>query len=398
MITGIFPLPVSRLPLLVLGLLLVLSSRTHAFLFGPRRDYATKRSSSIHPTTKAVVQESATHARRRRSATNRTDRTLSRLYCQLLGMNCAEPTEFNLAWPGFCARGGGTDIHADGWGMAYYHNESLREFHDVQAANTSPLAQFLGQQKIQTNNMLAHIRYATTGAVNLANVHPFSREMWGIHFSIVHNGEIPLFKDHPDTTLTPGERIYHPVGTTDSEAFFCAVLNALRAEFTDTMPSLPVLYDSLQQLSQKVVDYNPSETILNFLMTCGRHVLWVYSWPGARPGSTVWNGLHYTHHQYRGSERLLQPGMELNVGESSTTGEVAIIATKPLTENDEWIEIQQGELILFDEGKAYISARDLFHVELKGHGLEGRALRPPKLQEDMRLYQFEYDFFAGGSI
>ena len=98
------------------------------------------------------------------------------LACQLLGMNCANATEFGLSWPDFCQRGGGTDIHADGWGLAYYEGSGLRQFHDVQPASTSPLAQFLGQEAIQTRNMLAHIRYATSGAVDLANVHPFARE------------------------------------------------------------------------------------------------------------------------------------------------------------------------------------------------------------------------------
>ena len=33
---------------------------------------------------------------------------------------------------------------------------------------------------------------------------------------------------------------YHPIGDTDSEAVFCAILNALRAEFNE-LPTLPVL-------------------------------------------------------------------------------------------------------------------------------------------------------------
>ena len=100
------------------------------------------------------------------------------LACQLLGMNCRKGLAFNLHWPSFCDRGGGSDVHADGWGLAYYYQgkHGLRQFHDVEAASTSALAQFLGQQSIQTSNMMAHIRYATSGSVDLANVHPFSRE------------------------------------------------------------------------------------------------------------------------------------------------------------------------------------------------------------------------------
>lgn len=112
----------------------------------------------------------------RRNAMINEKRRNPALLCQLLGMNCAAPTDFGLSWPDFCQRGGVTDVHADGWGLVYYADNGLRQFHDVEAASTSPLAQFLGQQTIQASNMLAHIRYATSGQVDLSNVHPFCRE------------------------------------------------------------------------------------------------------------------------------------------------------------------------------------------------------------------------------
>ncbi|EEC47810.1 predicted protein, partial [Phaeodactylum tricornutum CCAP 1055/1] len=256
------------------------------------------------------------------------------LPCQLLGMNCATPTEFALSWPDFCQRGGGTDIHADGWGLAYYHGHGVRQFHDTEAASSSPLAHFLGQQSIKTRNMLSHIRYATSGAVELANLHPFSREMWGIQWCFCHNASFSQIESLDPT--------YFPVGKTDSEALFCALLNALRAEFTDTMPSLPVLYDALKKLCDEVVKYDPSGTILNFMLTCGPNVLWVYSWPGKRPGGKVWNGLHYT---VRGSSTQLADS-DYSVGVSlpgSEDDRVCIVATKPLTEDEEWVELKPAE-------------------------------------------------------
>jgi glutamine amidotransferase len=210
--------------------------------------------------------------------------------------------ELNLqyVWSSFCERGGQTDIHADGWGLAYYHQgrHGLRQFHDVEAASTSPLAQFLSAptSRIRTTNLMAHIRFATTGAVDLANVHPFSREyvlsrnccserraacvfrptidpetaagssflpsfttilpllysrMWGLNFAFCHNGHVPLMVETPNHRLgstTSGvdddndkrhyERFYSPIGTTDSEALFCAILNALRARFVRISLSL----------------------------------------------------------------------------------------------------------------------------------------------------------------
>jgi len=328
----------------------------------------------------------------------RTSTTTVLLHCQLLGMNCAEASQFALTWPEFCSRGGETDIHADGWGLAYYQDQGLRQFHDVEAASTSPLAQFLGQQQIETRNLLAHIRYATTGSVNLANVHPFAREMWAFNWCFAHNGQVPLFVDHPDHFLgnVMGDRTFVPIGNTDSEATFCAILNALRAEFTDHMPSLPVLYEKLQSLCQEIVDYDPKGTILNFLLTCGPHVLWVYSWPGARPGSKVWNGLHYT---VRTNGMTGDESNDMFVSVKSPDL-VSIVATAPLTEDETWIELQPGELVVLDEGIPYVTARELFNVELHGHGLNnaGKVLNPPPLIEDMKLYQFEPDFFVAGGI
>lgn len=127
--------------------------------------------------------------------------TPTSLACQLLGMNCAKPTDFQFSFQGFCQRGGATDVHADGWGLIFYDGKGIRAFHDVEAASTSPIAKFLGEYDIKTLNMISHIRYATQGSVDLANVHPFQREMWGIQFCFCHNGDVPMFSGLDGSTL-----------------------------------------------------------------------------------------------------------------------------------------------------------------------------------------------------
>lgn len=64
--------------------------------------------------------------------------------CQLLGLNCATPTDASFSFTGFCQRGGGTDEHADGWGIAFFEGRGLRHFVDHQSAANSPMASFLG--------------------------------------------------------------------------------------------------------------------------------------------------------------------------------------------------------------------------------------------------------------
>ncbi|MDO9201402.1 MAG: class II glutamine amidotransferase, partial [Hydrogenophaga sp.] len=50
--------------------------------------------------------------------------------CQLLGLNCATPTDASFSFTGFCQRGGATDHHADGWGIAFFEGRGLRLFVD----------------------------------------------------------------------------------------------------------------------------------------------------------------------------------------------------------------------------------------------------------------------------
>mmetsp|Transcript_54108 Transcript_54108/g.161966 ORF Transcript_54108/g.161966 Transcript_54108/m.161966 type:complete len:241 (+) Transcript_54108:99-821(+) len=191
---------------------------------------------------------------------------------------------------------------------------------------------------------------------------------------------------------------YNPVGDTDSEAIFCSILNALKAKF-DVLPSLPVLHVTLQQLCKEIE--SDDDSILNFLLGCGEHVQFAYSLPGARPGSDVWNGLHYTIREPPFTQAHLSDcDYAVDFSEFCTDEDrVAVIATKPLTEDEEWIELGKGQLVLFDNGLPYAEPDDCFEVELQGHGLDSDVVPPnPSLEEDLRRYQFQQSFFAGSDI
>jgi predicted glutamine amidotransferase len=50
--------------------------------------------------------------------------------CQLLGMNCNVPTDIVFSFTGFAMRGGRTDTHHDGWGIAFFEGAGVRHFVD----------------------------------------------------------------------------------------------------------------------------------------------------------------------------------------------------------------------------------------------------------------------------
>jgi predicted glutamine amidotransferase len=232
--------------------------------------------------------------------------------------------------------------------------------------------------------MMAHVRYATSGGVCLENVHPFTRELWGIVWSFAHNGQVPKFDDSTKQEDQPVlgktrrwlDVHYHPVGDTDSEAVFCAILNALKAEF-DTLPTLPVLHAFLQRICAEIIQGEESSTIFNFLLGCGQYTLFAYSWPGQRPGSQVWNGLWYIIRQPPFSTaQLVDVAYSVDFAQVTTPSDrVAVITTKPLTDECGWREFQRGELIMFDKGLPYQTSSCCESVERDGRGLYSKHFR-----------------------
>ena len=69
--------------------------------------------------------------------------------CQLLGMNCNVPTDICFSFTGFQARGGATDVHSDGWGIAFFEGRGTRVFLDPKPSCTSPVAELVRQYPIQ---------------------------------------------------------------------------------------------------------------------------------------------------------------------------------------------------------------------------------------------------------
>ncbi len=161
--------------------------------------------------------------------------------CQLLGMNCNTPTDICFSFEGFRARGGKTDEHVDGWGIAFFEGSGCRMFLDDQASSESTIADLVRRYPIHSTHVIAHIRKASHGGVALENTHPFQRELWGRYWIFAHNGELQDFTP----TLSAGS--YRPVGETDSEHAFCQILEHLKTRFPGTqMPVAQELQAALR--------------------------------------------------------------------------------------------------------------------------------------------------------
>jgi predicted glutamine amidotransferase len=181
--------------------------------------------------------------------------------CQLLGMNCNTPTDVTFSFTGFAQRGGRTDHHGDGWGIAFFEGRGVRHFVDHQSACESPVAELIRRYPIKSQNVIAHIRKATQGEVALENCHPFVRELWGRYWVFAHNGNLENF--HPRLHAS-----FHPVGRTDSERAFCWLMQELAKSHAD-VPSVAELTLTLRELVPRIARHGT----FNFLLSNGQ-ALW----------------------------------------------------------------------------------------------------------------------------
>ena len=113
--------------------------------------------------------------------------------CQLLGMNSNQPASLAFSLEGFVRRGGQTDEHRDGWGIAFFEGRQCRVLRDEQPSCQSQLADRMRRHPVKSRTVIAHIRKATQGQVGLSNCHPFSRRLWGRNWVFAHNGDLKQF-------------------------------------------------------------------------------------------------------------------------------------------------------------------------------------------------------------
>lgn len=254
--------------------------------------------------------------------------------CQLLGMNCNVPTDICFSFSGFHHRGGRTDQHVDGWGIAFYEGPGCRLFIDTKPAAESPVAALVRNYPIRSLNVIAHIRKATVGNVAIENTHPFVREMWGRYWTLAHNGTLKGFA----ARFNGRYRRYIPVGRTDSELAFCHILETLRRLFPAGQPELPELYGALANITADLAAFGD----FNYLLSNG-DVLFAYC--AKRLAYIVRKAPFTTAH-------LVDEDYAVDFSLLTTPADrVAVIATVPLTDNEAWTTMAPGELLLFKDGE-----------------------------------------------
>ncbi|MFE8069964.1 class II glutamine amidotransferase [Marinobacteraceae bacterium S3BR75-40.1] len=249
--------------------------------------------------------------------------------CELLGMSANTPTDIRFSFTGLMQRGGGTGPHADGWGIAFYEGRGVRSFLDPQASVNSEVAQVVQNHPIKSECVVCHIRQANVGQVSLVNTHPFVRELWGRYWTFAHNGQLKAFEPSPG--------FYRPVGTTDSEALFCDLLNHIRTQHQPDTPDEMLIKTLVHRCA-----FYAQDGVFNLLLANGD---WLFTFCSTKLA-------YITRRAPFGPASLKDADVEVDF-ESETTPDdiVTVIATEPLTTDEQWSIYERGEWRLWEKGE-----------------------------------------------
>lgn len=251
--------------------------------------------------------------------------------CELLGMSANVPTDICFSFTGLIQRGGKTGPHSDGWGIVFYEGKGFRTFKDPQSSCDSKIAELVQRYPIKSCSVISHIRQANRGAVNLANTHPFTREIWGRHWTFAHNGQLSQEDD-----LQTGH--YRPVGETDSEQAFCWLLHQLEQSYPEKPDDMVAVFRFIASRCDKLRQLG----VFNMLFSDGDFVMAYCS-----------SQLHWiTRRAPFGMASLIDDDISVDFKQETALGDVVtLIATSPLTHNENWHEMRAGQYCVFHFGE-----------------------------------------------
>ena len=251
--------------------------------------------------------------------------------CELLGMECNVPTDIVFSFSGLALRGGLRGPHADGWGLALYDGGAARVFLEPAAAAHSPLARHVRENPVKTLLAVAHVRKGTRGRVALRNTHPFVRELWGRHFVFAHNGTVKNVRRHPLGR-------FHPIGETDSEWAFCALLSRLERSFRAYPKDPKQLWRAIARAAGDI----GARGTFNFILGDGSHL---YARCATRLCYIIRKAPFRT-------ATLSDEDFAIDFAAVTTPRDrVAVIATAPLTRDEVWVQGVPGEMWVFRGGR-----------------------------------------------
>ena len=258
-------------------------------------------------------------------------------------MSSLRPTNVRFSLEAFARRGGLEGPHKDGWGIAFCEDGDARLIKEPHPASDSACVRFIQDHPFSADIVLSHIRRATQGRVATKNCQPFARELGGRMHVFAHNGDLE------GRALRAGLRLgrFRPVGDTDSEYAFCALLALLGPLWmAPAPPPLAARIGIVGGFAAVVRALGPA----NFLYTDG-DALFIHGHRRKHDEAkeAVPPGLHTLCRLCTLAEGDIEAeGLSIAVGNEQR---VVLAASVPLTAEPGWRPLGEGELVVARRGE-----------------------------------------------
>ncbi|MDZ7697717.1 MAG: class II glutamine amidotransferase [Deltaproteobacteria bacterium] len=258
------------------------------------------------------------------------------IMCELLGISCNNKVRATFSFKLLTSH---STSNPNGWGLAFYPDESAQIFKEPGRADNSRLAEFItNYERVRSNIFISHIRRWNKDTEAYKNSHPFSREWNGKSYVFAHNGSVPNMANR-----SVSQRPFQPIGTTDSERVFCNLMGLILKHQLNLKEEadLSVLEEYLRHINLS------RNAKLNCLLSDGNRLL-CYRDARAykrlfllqRDSETIAEGQHYED-----GELSVQLHLKKAQGEKA-----CIVATELLT-RENWRILAPGTLTVFEKGE-----------------------------------------------
>jgi glutamine amidotransferase len=222
--------------------------------------------------------------------------------------------------------------HGVGLGWFSLGDEPVRDRAPLAAFENSDFAR--GARHIVSHTFVSHIRYASTGAVNVHNCHPF--DMYDRLFA--HNGVVKGL-DVLETWLTDVDKVLVK-GETDSELVFAYITAEIRRHGDTTTG----LIEAVRRIGAELPLYS-----LNILLA-EAHRIWALRYPESNELWALQPKGHGICEKVGQTRHLMSPHEPGSVDLTALghTVPAYVIASEPMDDDPGWRLLEPGELLIID--------------------------------------------------
>lgn len=183
--------------------------------------------------------------------------------CELFAMSCSKPADVTYSLNEFALHGGSKYKNNSGWGIAYFQDKDALIIKEAQPASDSAWVNFIANEGVSSDCVIAHVRLATVGEPLLQNTHPFRMTLGRRMHAFAHNGT--LHGLHDDSAIS--DLSHMPIGETDSELAFSLLLERMKVLWGDgsNMPAPSERLKVFAEFASDMAKYGSS----NFLYSDG---------------------------------------------------------------------------------------------------------------------------------